>query len=121
MPASQDNAMSWILERMTEIDQGKIEEGGDSRYLTLPYLPLPQLTLPYLTLPYLTLPYLTLPYLTLPYFTLPYLTLPYLTLPYLTLPYPTFSNLILTPVPLLLFSKPKLIDHHFIFNNLTAE
>ena len=32
MPASQDNAMSWILERMTEIDQGKIEEGGDSRY-----------------------------------------------------------------------------------------
>ena len=31
MPASQDNAMSWILERMTEIDQGKIEEGGDSR------------------------------------------------------------------------------------------
>ena len=115
MPASQDNAMSWILERMTEIDQGKIEEGGDSRYLTLPYLPLPQLTLPYLTLPYLTLPYLTLPY-----FTLPYLTLPYLTLPYLTLPYPTFSNLLLNPVPLL-FSKPKLIDHYFIFNNLTAE
>ena len=52
MPASQDNAMSWILERMTEIDQGKIEEGGDSRYLTLPYPTLPQLTLPYLTLPY---------------------------------------------------------------------
>ena len=31
MPTSQDHAMSWILERMTEIDQqGKIEEGGDS-------------------------------------------------------------------------------------------
>jgi hypothetical protein len=30
MPASQDNAMSWILERMTEIDQEKMDEGGDS-------------------------------------------------------------------------------------------
>jgi hypothetical protein len=30
MPLSQENAMSWILERMTEIDQIKVDEGGDS-------------------------------------------------------------------------------------------
>ena len=66
MPASQDNAMSWILERMTEIDQGKIEEGGDSRYLTSLYPTLSYLNLPSFTLPYHIVPYLTLSYHTLP-------------------------------------------------------
>ena len=30
MPLSEDVAMTWILERMNEIEQGKVDEGGDS-------------------------------------------------------------------------------------------
>ena len=30
MPLSEDVAMTWILERMNEMEQGKIDEGGDS-------------------------------------------------------------------------------------------
>jgi hypothetical protein len=30
MPLSEDVAMTWILERMNEMDQGKVDEGGDS-------------------------------------------------------------------------------------------
>ena len=29
MPLSEDVAMTWILERMNEIEQGKVDEGGD--------------------------------------------------------------------------------------------
>ena len=57
MPASQDNAMSWILERMTEIDQGKIEEGGDSRYKMEIFI---VLALIFLTKSHLTYPHLKL-------------------------------------------------------------
>ena len=30
MPLSEDVAMTWILERMNEMEQGKVDEGGDS-------------------------------------------------------------------------------------------